>query len=177
MKDFRFRRKICFQLVIENSGSVVQSPKCLLRIYKYRGSFPNENFFAKRLMSYTFLNIEQIISGFRRKISAGFQNSILRDNRSALMKIVFFEANRCLFLKKYFETMPTTFRFWAKKFGSVVETALSNSRQNFDESNFLENSEYHSKFLTLIIYNHRHLAWKIYRQGFQNCIVRVQTLF
>ena len=63
-------------------------------------------------------------------------------------------------------------KFWQRCLNCAFEL-----QTNFCWFCFSENSWFHSKFLTLVIYNHRHLAWKIYRQGFQNCIVRVQTLF
>ena len=71
MKDFRFRGKKCFLLVAEKFDSVVQSA-----FYEYSGSFPDENFFAESLMSYTFSDIDQLTYGFQGKLSPGFSELI-----------------------------------------------------------------------------------------------------
>ena len=171
MKDFRFRGKNCFLLVAEMFDSVVQSA-----FYEYSGSFPDENFFAESLMSYTFSDIDQLTYGFQGKISPGFSELISTWQRDCIDENYLFWSKQVFNLKIFLRLWQKPSLFGRKSFGSIVKTALSNSRQIFDESIFLENSSIFSKFLILMKNNRRHLTQKFYRQGSQNWNLRVQTI-
>ena len=127
-------------------------------------------------MSYTFSDIDQLTYGFQGKLSPGFSELISTWQRDCIDENYLFWSKQVFNLKLFLRLWQKPSLFGRKSFGSIVKTALSNSRQIFDESIFLENSSIFSKFLILMKNNRRHLTQKFYRQDSQNWNLRVQTI-